>query len=179
MEAEVVVNIARCYAEMQIHTELRQELYKILTINSLHDSREGQVQIEQLISDVKTHLKDFNAQPQVKVLFYIAQAKVWEAERHPNEDKRKGMLLKAVSSFERVIKEGGGGSIVDAAKLRLAQAAARAGDDERAEQTFLEILRDNKTQPRDMELAAQMLGNFYRERGRLGRNHSRISGLSW
>ena len=167
MEAEVVVNIARCYAEMQIHAELKRELYKILATKSLHDSREGKEQIEQLISDVKTHLKDFNAQPRVKVLFYIAQAKVWEAERHPDENERIGLLLKAVSSFERVIKEGGGGSIVDAAKLRLAQAAAQAGDDERAEQTFLEILRDNRTQPRDIELAAQMLGNFYRKRGRL------------
>ena len=164
MDADLVIAIARCYQELRTRGPLIDELYNLLRSDRLRDGRSAEVQISQLLGDIKGDLAGYDSAVENTVRFYIAQAQFAAAQQEP---RRRGELLReAIREYDLVVQSQDG-HLRTAARLGLGRAALMAGDTDRGEQALRDIIRAHDgDMNRDVLLAAQLLGDHYQRQGR-------------
>jgi len=165
MEIELLVAIARCYAELERDEEMITALWQLLKADAIADNRPGALQIDQLLGDLEGSLPAYPGPVRARVLFHIATANYRHAVRDRRERER--LVGEAIFRFERVIAERPPSELLHAAQLGLARVALLAGQHERAERLLADLLRDGATSGRDRDFAGQLLGNHLREQGKL------------
>jgi tetratricopeptide (TPR) repeat protein len=164
IEGQLLVKIARCYAEIEADEQHVATLWNILGDERFIDNRDVGFQLEELLADLTDHVDDYPGPIEIRTMFYIAQYHWRAAQRDPAT--REQHLKEALSKYQRVLGEGPPMRLAQSARLGLSRASLMLGDETRAVQTLKTILRDPGTHPRDAELAAQLLGDHYYEQGR-------------
>jgi tetratricopeptide (TPR) repeat protein len=164
VEEEILINIARCYADLEREDRAIETLWTLLKSDAL-DSRPGQLQLDQLLGELEGKLTGYSGPVRARVLFYIAQANYREALRDRSERTR--LVTDAIHRYERVLAEEPPADLRHAAQIGLSRAMLLAGQELDAENTLNDILRDTTLSARDREYAGQLLGNYYRTNGRL------------
>jgi TolA-binding protein len=164
VEEEILINIARCYADLEREDRAIETLWTLLKSDAL-DSRPGQLQLDQLLGELEGKLTNYSGPVRARVLFYIAQANYREALRDRSERTR--LVTDAIHRYERVLAEEPPADLRHAAKIGLSRAMLLAGQELDAQNTLNDILRDTTLSARDREYAGQLLGNYYRAHGRL------------
>ena len=165
LDAELLIGISRCYAELQRDDDTVNSLWELLKSDAVADARPGNLQLGQLLGDLEGRLADYAGPVRAKVLFYIAQADWRRALRDRRE--RAAAAQDALNHYERVVAENPPAELLHAARLGLARAAFLAGLDERGVATLRELLRDPSLSARDHDLAANLLGSHLRDKGQL------------
>ena len=165
LDAELLIGISRCYAELQRDDDTVNSLWELLKSDAVADARPGNLQLGQLLGDLEGRLADYAGPVRAKVLFYIAQADWRRALRDRRE--RAAAAQDALNHYERVVAENPPVELLHAARLGLARAAFLAGLDERGVATLRELLRDPSLSARDHDLAANLLGSHLRDKGQL------------
>ncbi len=165
VDAELLISIARCYAELQRDDETVNALWELLRSDAVADQRPGQLQLDQLLGELEGRLGGYNGAVRAKALFYIAQADYRRAQR--DRRVRTAAAADAVHHYERTIAELPPKELLHAAKLGLARAAILGGQADLGESTLRDLLRDPGLSLRDRDYAANLLGSHLRDQGRL------------
>ncbi len=165
LDAEVLISIARCYAELQRDDETVSALWELLKSDAVSDQRPGQLQLDQLLGELEGQLGGYTGPVRAKALFYIAQADYRRAQR--DRRVRTTAAADAVHHYERTIAERPPKDLLHAARLGLARAAILGGQADLGETTLRELLTDPGLSLRDRDYAANLLGSHLRDQGRL------------
>lgn len=165
VDAELLISIARCYAELQRDDETVTTLWELLRSDAVSDQRPGQLQLDQLLGDLEGRLAGYPGGVRAKALFYIAQADYRRALR--DRRVRTTAASDAVHHYERTIAERPPKELLHAARLGLARAAILGGQNDLGEATLRELLADPGISLRDRDYAANLLGSHLRDQGRL------------
>jgi len=165
VEAEVLVNIARCYSEIEREDDSIAALWDLLQTDAVVDPRPGRLQLDQLLGDLEGRIAAYPGPVRARVLFHIAQAN-WRAAVRDRAERER-LVGEAVHRYERVIAEDPPAELAAAARLGLARVAFLGGQDELGERTIRELMADRGLGARDRDLAAQLMGNHYRAQGKL------------
>jgi tetratricopeptide (TPR) repeat protein len=165
LDAELLIGIARCYAELERTDDTVNALWELLKQDGVADEPQRRLRFDRLLGDLEGQLADYAGPVRAKILFYIAQADYRRAQR--DRAGRAAAAAAAVSHYERVLAEQPPLDLAHAAKLALARAAQLGGQEARAAQALKELLREPSLSPRDRETAALQLGTYYRAQGRL------------
>jgi tetratricopeptide (TPR) repeat protein len=165
LNAELLMGIARCYAELEREDEMVAALNELLRSDALADPRPERLQLDQLLADLQARLVEYPGPVRARVLFSIAQADWRRALRDPRE--RGAAALRAMGTFERVLTERPPAELAHAARIGMARAALTAGQDDRGAGALIDLLRDPTLGERDRQLCAQILGQHYRAKGQL------------
>jgi len=165
VDAELLISIARCYAELQRDDETVSALWELLRSDAVVDQRPGQLQLDQLLGELEGRLGGYSGAVRAKALFYIAQADFRRAGR--DRRVRTAAAADAVHHYERTIAENPPKELLHAARLGLARAAILGGQADLGEQTLRDLLRDPGLSLRDRDYAANLLGSHLRDQGRL------------
>ena len=165
LDAELLINIARCYAELQRDDDTVNALWDLLKSDAVADQRPGQLQLDQLLGELEGRLGGYSGPVRAKALFYIAQADYRRAQR--DRRVRSAAAADAVHHYERTIAERPPKDLLHAARLGLARAAILGGENDLGETTLRELLEDPGLSLRDRDYAANLLGSHLRDQGRL------------
>ncbi len=165
VDAELLIEIARCYAELERDDDTVAALWELLKEDGIVDPQKRQVWLDDALGKLNGRLGDYAGPVRAKVLFYIAQADYRRALRDRRE--RTTAAGDAVHHYERVLAEDPPKELRHAAQLGLARAALLGGQDERGASELRDLLRDPSLSPRDRDYAAQQLGGYYRDKGKL------------
>ncbi len=165
LDAELTLAMARCYAELEREDAAVAALWELLRGDTLSDRRPGDLQLDELVAALVQRLGDYSGPVRARILFYLAQAQHRVAER--DRAGRANSAGLAVGYYKRVLDEDPPAELRNAAQIGRARAALLAGQDELAVQSLRNLLREPNLGQRDRELAAQLLGNHYREKGLL------------
>lgn len=164
VEEEILINIARCYADLEREDRAIETLWTLLKSDNL-DNRPGQLQLDQLLGELEGKLTSYSGPVRARVLFYIAQANYRQALRDRTERTR--LLSEAIHRYERVLNEDPPRDLRHAASVGLGRSMILAGQYTDAEILLNDLLRNDQLSARDREYAGQLLGNHYREQGKL------------
>lgn len=164
LDAELLIGIARCYAELERDDDTVNALWELLKQDGVADEPQRRQRVDRLLGDLEGQLADYTAPVRAKILFYIAQADFRRAQR--DQAGRAAAAAAAVSHYERVLAEQPPLDLAHAAKLALARAAQLGGQDARAAQALKELLREPSLSARDREAAALQLGTWYHAQGK-------------
>jgi tetratricopeptide (TPR) repeat protein len=159
LEPELVLAIARCYAQLEEDSHLIEELYHVLSVGEQMNN--GEEAVAALMGSLKGDLVAYDDSVRAQVLFYIAQAHYRAAQRRPGA--REDHLKKAVRDYRRVLVEAQTPHLSVAARLGLGRAALALGDEQQGIAVLEEVLASDKVHPRDGGLAARWLGDYYLE----------------
>lgn len=165
LDAEMLISIARCYAELQRDDETVNALWDLLRSDAVADQRPGQLQLDQLLGELEGRLGGYTGAVRAKALFYIAQADYRRAQR--DRRVRTAAAADAVHHYERTIAERPPKELLHAARLGLARAAILGGQNDLGETTLRELLLDPGLSLRDRDYACNLLGSHLRDQGRL------------
>ena len=165
VDAELLISIARCYAELQRDDETVNALWELLRSDAVSDQRPGQLQLDQLLGELEGRLGGYHGAVRAKAYFYIAQADYRRAQR--DRRVRTAAAADAVHHYQRTIAEIPPKDLLHAARLGLARAAILGGQSDLGEDTLRELLRDPGLSLRDRDYAANLLGSHLRDQGRL------------
>lgn len=165
VDAELLISIARCYAELQRDDETVSTLWELLRSDAVADQRPGQLQLDQLLGELEGRLGGYSGVIRAKALFYIAQADYRRAQR--DRRVRTAAAADAVHHYERTIAENPPKELLHAARLGLARAAILGGQADLGESTLRDLLRDPGLSLRDRDYTANLLGSHLRDQGRL------------
>jgi tetratricopeptide (TPR) repeat protein len=165
LDAELLISIARCYAELQRDDETVNALWELLRGDAVNDQRPGQLQLDQLLGELEGRLGGYAGAVRAKALFYIAQADYRRAQR--DRRVRASAAADAVHHYERTIAERPPKELLHAARLGLARAAILGGQSDLGESTLRELLADPALSLRDRDYTANLLGSHLRDQGRL------------
>ena len=165
LDAEMLISIARCYAELERDDDTVNALWELLKGDTINDSRPGRLQLDQLLGELEGRLGEYAGPVRAKALFYIAQADYRRAQR--DRGARAAAAADAVHHYERVIAEQPPKELLHAARLGLARAALLGGNDLLGVQTLQQELRDPTLSIRDRDYAANLLGTHLRDKGQL------------
>jgi len=165
LDAEMLINIARCYAELQRDDDTINALWELLRSDAVADQRPGQLQLDQLLGELEGRLGGYAGAVRAKAMFYIAQADFRRAQR--DRRVRTAAAADAVHHYERTIAERPPKDLLHAARLGLARAAILGGQNDLGESTLRELLADPGLSLRDRDYAANLLGSHLRDQGRL------------
>ena len=172
LSAELLLNIARCYAEIEREDEAVAALWDMLKIetpqsaddSSGSDKNRAQEHLDEAMGQLMGRISEYPGPVRAKALFYIAQAGHRHAER---ERAQRGVLAaQAIGNYERVLSEKPSPELRDAARVGLARACFLAGNDERGELELINALKDPGLGDRDRAYAARLLGEHYRAQGK-------------
>lgn len=164
LEGEVLIAIARCYAELQRDDDTVAALADLLKSEGIADPAKRQLWLDQSLEDLGSHLGEYSGPVRAKVLFYMGQADYRRAQR--DRAQREAAATDAVHHYEQALTENPPSDLAHAAQLGLARAALLGGQEEAALKALKGLLRDPTLAPRDREFAAQLLGNHLRDQGR-------------
>jgi tetratricopeptide (TPR) repeat protein len=165
LDAELLVNIARCYAEIEREDEAVAALEGLLRKEGASsESGVAQDRMDQLVGSLLDHLTAYPGPVRSRVEFLIGQATHRRAER--DRAQRAVLASQAVGWYERSLSEGPTRELRDAARLGLARAALLAGDAERGELELSNLLTDPELGDRDRAYAGRLLGDHLRAQGR-------------
>ena len=165
LTAELTVNIARCYAEIEREDDAVNQLTKLLKEDGAADASAVQARLDTLVGHLLGRLSDYPGPVRSRVMFYIAQATSRRADRLPAE--RRVLASQAVGWYERTLQEEPANELRDAARIGLARAAFQAEDAARAELELKKVLQDPTVGERDRAFAGRLLGDWHRQQGRL------------
>jgi tetratricopeptide (TPR) repeat protein len=165
LDAELLINIARCYAELERDDDTINALWELLKSDVASDQRPGQLQLDQLLGELEGRLGGYAGTVRAKALFYIAQADYRRAQR--DRRSRTTAAADAVHHYERAIAEQPPKDLQHAARLGLARAALLGGQHDLGEEALRSLLRDPSLSLRDRDYAANLLGAHLRDQGRL------------
>ena len=165
LDAEMLISIARCYAELQRDDDTVNALWELLKSDAVSDQRPGQLQLDQLLGELEGQLGSYLGPVRAKALFYIAQADYRRAQR--DRRVRTAAAADAVHHYERTIAERPPKDLLHAARLGLARAAILGGQADLGETTLRELLADPTLSLRDRDYTANLLGSHLRDQGRL------------
>lgn len=165
LDSEMLISIARCYAELQRDDETVTALWDLLRSDAVADQRPGQLQLDQLLGELEGRLGGYPGAVRAKALFYIAQADYRRAQR--DRRVRTAAAADAVHHYERTIAERPPKELLHAARLGLARAAILGGQNDLGETTLRELLTDPGLSLRDRDYACNLLGSHLRDQGRL------------
>ena len=164
MTPELLLNIARCYAEIEREDEAVAALWELLKQEGLAGSGEMQSRLDQEMGGLLGRLSEYPGPIRAKTMFYIAQAEHRRAER--DRASRGVVAAQAVGYYERVLSENPSPELRDAARIGLARACFLAGNDERGVLELTNALKDPGLGDRDRAYAARLLGDHLRSQGR-------------
>lgn len=168
LDGDMLVRIARCYAELQRRERSIEVLYDLL--RQMSDGTAPRDQVDQLMADILVNARNYQGATKAKVHFYIAQSHYQVAQRDPRQ--RADRLERAIYSYQRVLDarhrdgERVDADLLIATRLGLGRAALEAGDEDKGVQFLREVLRDTAARARDRAFAAQLLGDHFRTQGR-------------
>lgn len=166
--ARVVIDIARCYAELGAYGRLKEQLWKRLSEDRQTDTREANVQIEDMIGALGGRVDDYPAPVTDKVVFYLSLAAEHEAADAPkNSERRSNLLSEAIRGYQRILNSGNRGALTQSARIGLARASLAHGDEATGYAAVRECLASVDTSARDRVLAAGILGDYYKSKGEL------------
>lgn len=163
LEGPLLINIARCYAEIHGSREHIAAMWTLLENDALLDDREVQFQLSEMLQDLQVQAGAYSGPIEDRVRFYLAQYHFRMAEQNPANGQSH--YESALSLYQRVILAKPPQYLAQAARLGLARAALGAGDEARARTALREVLRDVSAHDRDKQVAAQILGDYYYQRG--------------
>ena len=159
LEPDLVLAIARCYAQLEEDSHLIEELYHVLNVGE--QMTNGEEAVAALMGSLKGDLVAYDDSVRAQVLFYIAQAHYRAAQRRP--EAREDHLNKAVRDYRRVLVEAKTPNLSVAARLGLGRASLALNDEQQGIAVLEEVLASDKVHPRDSGLAARWLGDYYLE----------------
>jgi hypothetical protein len=165
VDAEILIAVARCYSELQRDDDTVNTLWELLKDDGVSDPQKRQVWLDDSLSKLNGHLGDYPGPVRAKVLFYIAQADYRRALRDRAE--RANAASDAVHHYERLLTENPPTELRHAARLGLARAAFLGGQDDRGVEEIKELLGEPSLSARDRDFAAQLLGQYYHDKGML------------
>lgn len=166
MTPELLLNIARCYAEIEREDEAVAALWEMLKQEMPKANGTGSAQdhLDEALGQLLGRISEYPGPVRAKALFYIAQAGHRRAER---ERTQRGVLAaQAIGYYERVLSENPSPELRDATRIGLARACFLAGNDERGELELINALKDPGLGDRDRAYAARLLGEHYRAQGK-------------
>ena len=165
LDAELLVAIARCYAELERTDAAVAALWELLRGDALADRREPSLQLDELVAALVSKLGDHPGPVRARVLFYLAQAAWHQAER----DRTQQAVLAgtAMGYYQRVLDESPPAALRHAAIIGRARCALVAGQESVALTSLTDLMADPLLGDRDRELAARILGDHHRANGRL------------
>ena len=163
IEGQLLVSIARCYAETHGSTEHIAHIWELLRNENLLDNRDVQFQLDEMITDLQTRVGNYPGAIAGRIRFYLAQYHHRLGLQNPQDSVE--LNQKAIQLYERVLREGPPQYLAQSARLGLARAALAAGDESRARSTLRDVLEDTGAHQRDKLVASQILGNYYYEKG--------------
>ena len=174
LTAELLLNIARCYAEIEREDEAVAALWEMLKQEtpqaandegrSETDRNRAQEHLDQSLGQLLGRISEYPGPVRAKALFYIAQAGHRHAERE--RAQRAVLAAQAIGNYERVLSEKPSPELRDAARVGLARACFLAGNDERGELELINALKDPGLGDRDRVYASRLLGEHYRAQGK-------------
>ncbi len=162
---ELLVNIARCYAEIEREDEAVATLTELLKGDGATTAKDAQDRLDLLMGSLAGRLGEYPGPVRARVLFYIAQASHRRAERDRTE--RRTLAAQSIGWYERTLQEDPPVELRDAARVGLARAALLAGDEQRGVLELGNLLKDVTLGDRDRAYAARLLGDHYRATGKL------------
>ena len=128
LEPELVLAIARCYAQLQEDANLIEELHHVLNVTGEFESAGGgHNAVSALMGSLKGDLNSYSDTIRAQVLFYIAQAHFRASRRRP--EQRQDHLEKALRDYGRVLTAAQNSPLQAAARLGLGRAALALGDE--------------------------------------------------
>ncbi len=163
---ELLLNIARCYAEIEREDEAVAALWMMLQQDAPAGSATGTARdhLDEALGQLLGRISEYPGPVRAKAMFYIAQAAHRRAER---ERTQRGVLAaQAIGYYERVMSENPSPELRDATRIGLARACFLAGNDERGELELINALKDPGLGDRDRAYAARLLGEHYRALGK-------------
>ena len=164
---ELLLNIARCYAEIEREDEAVAALWELLKQENLTgaaSTAETQSRLDQEMGSLLGRLSEYPGPVRAKAMFYIAQAEHRRAER--DRSSRAVVAAQAVGYYERVLSENPPVELRDAARIGLARASFLAGNAERGVLELTQALREPGLGERDRAYAARLLGDHLRSEGK-------------
>lgn len=165
LDAELLVAIARCYAELERTDAAVTALWEVLRGDALADRREPSLQLDELVAALVSKLGDHPGPVRARVLFYLAQAAWHQAER--DRTQQSVLAGTAMGYYQRVLDESPPAALRHAATIGRARCALVAGQESTALTSLTDLLADPLLSDRDRELAARILGDHHRANGRL------------
>ena len=165
LTAELLLNIARCYAEIEREDEAVAALWDMLhqDAGTQPVGSDAQAHLDAELGALLGRLSEYPGPVRAKAMFYIAQAEHRRAER--DRASRAVVAAQAVGYYERVLGENPSAELQDAARIGLARACFLAGNDERGELELTNALKDPGLGARDRAYAARLLGDHLRSQG--------------
>jgi tetratricopeptide (TPR) repeat protein len=164
MEGEVMVAVARCYAELENEEGAITEFWTLLRGDAI-DDQGARDQLGQFLGGLQGNLANYDTTIRARVLFYIAEADHRHAWR--DHGQRSQLVADAIQRYDRVLKENPTADLRNAARLGMARVAFLGKEDALGTQVLTELLQDPESTLRDRQLASQTLGDYLRDQGRL------------
>ncbi len=161
---ELLLNIARCYAEIEREDEAVAALWEMLKQAGASGSGDIQTRLDAEMGGLLGRLSEYPGPVRAKAMFYIAQAEHRRAER--DRTSRAVVAAQAIGYYERVLSENPSPELRDAARIGLARACFLAGNDERGVLELTSSLKDPGLGDRDRAYAARLLGDHLRAQGK-------------
>jgi tetratricopeptide (TPR) repeat protein len=165
LTAELLLNIARCYAEIEREDEAVAALWDMLHQDpgTQPVGSDAQAHLDAELGGLLGRLSEYPGPVRAKAMFYIAQAEHRRAER--DRASRAVVAAQAIGYYERVLSENPSPELQDAARIGLARACFLAGNDERGQLELTNALKDPGLGARDRAYAARLLGDHLRAQG--------------
>ena len=163
LEGQLLVSIARCYAEIHGSKRHIAHMWELLRNESLLDNRDVQFQLDEMIRDLQTRVGNYPGAIGGRIRFYLAQYHYRLGLQNPTDSV--ALNTRAVELYERVLRDSPPQYLAQSARLGLARAALAAGDESRARATLRDVIQDKGAHPRDKLVASQILGNYYHNKG--------------
>ncbi|TVR41776.1 MAG: hypothetical protein EA402_12600 [Planctomycetota bacterium] len=163
IEGPLLINIARCYAEIHSSREHIQAMWSLLEDQRLLNDPTVQFQLAEMLEDLQVQAGAYPGAVETRVHFYLAQYHFQMAEQNPAAGAEH--YERAVSLYQRVRDSNPPQYLAQAARLGLARAAFAIGDDARARTALREVLTDPVAHERDRQVAARILGDYFYRRG--------------
>jgi tetratricopeptide (TPR) repeat protein len=164
VDGELLINIARCYSELERDDDTINALWELLRSDTIADDRPGHLQLGQLLGELESTLTSYSGPVRAKALFYIAQADYRRALR--DRRLRTTAAADAVHHYERALAENPPKELRFACLLGLARAALLGEQRDFGEKTLRSLIADRDISLRDRDYAANLLGTYLREQGR-------------
>ncbi len=164
LDGEVMVAVARCYAELEHESGAIEEFWQLLRGSAL-DDQGARDALGQFLGSLQGSLTQYDTTVRSRVLFYIAEADHRQAWR--DQLRRPQLVADAIQRYDRVLKENPSADLRNAARLGMARVAFLGGEDALGRQAVQELLYDPESSERERQLAAQTLGDHLKAQGLL------------
>lgn len=164
LDGEVMVAVARCYAELEHEDGAIDEFWQLLRGTAL-DEQGARDALGQFLGGLQGSLGTYDSTIRSRVLFHIAEADHRQAWR--DHLRRPQLVADAIQRYDRVLKENPSADLRNAARLGMARVAFLGGEDALGRQAIQELRQDPESTDRERQLAAQALGDHLKAQGRL------------